>query len=140
MAVGAQSPPTSPMPSARPQAFLPHVPSPWATHLPWQTLSPTAPLSWKPASQLHCRVLSTCAQRGARLKAGSPAVRSGAAAGTKPVRAAPASRTSGGALRTHSAGGEGGTVTEQNLVEGVGTRGTEHSARHMLQPGPHGQR
>lgn len=79
-------------------------------YLPWQTLSPPAePLSWNPASQLQCRVLSTCAQRGARLKAGSSAWRSGATAGRRRVRATPCppdlEKGRGARRRAHSAGG-----------------------------------
>lgn len=89
--------------------------SPRPAYLPWHTLSPPAvPLSWKPASQLHCRVLSTCAQRGARLKAGSSAWRSGAAAGRRRVRAAPLSPD----LLWERPGSPGGSLCRRRKREG----------------------
>lgn len=81
--MGALSSPGPPLP--HPSLSPPHPPPDRARGLPWQTLSPAAaPLRWNPASQLQCCVRSTCAQRGARLKAESPAtVASGAAAGRR---------------------------------------------------------
>lgn len=68
-------------------APLPTTPAPPAgtsPRLPWQTPSAAAPLRWNPASQLQCCVRSTCAHRGARLKAASAAsLPSGAAAGRR---------------------------------------------------------
>jgi hypothetical protein len=66
----------------------PPPPPPRSPSLPWQTLwPPVVLLRWNPASQLQCCSRSTCAQRGARLKAGSPASPpSGAAAGRGQAR------------------------------------------------------
>lgn len=123
----------------------PHFESPprAPAYLPWQTLSPPAvPLSWKPASQLQCRVLSTCAQRGARLKAGSSAWRSGAAAGRRRVRAAPLSpgprERPGARRRAHSAGGGRGTGSHQN-PRGRPTLWTAHALHRGQAEGEGGQ-
>lgn len=74
-----------PHPRAPPQDWDLQSRSAGSSSLPWQTLWPPAvPLRWNPASQLQCCSRSFCAQRGARLKAGSPATPlSGAAAGKK---------------------------------------------------------